>query len=79
MNNTNQTVSLSKGCVTAKVDPIASSSIESVNNLVKNTKPGNGKAWDANEDVPSHNKPQIQKFIRKIRTICKCRLCTWTH
>ena len=56
MNNTNQTVSLSKGCVIAKVDPIAPSRIENVNNLVKNTKPGDGKAWDANVDVPSHNK-----------------------
>ena len=43
MNNTNQTVSLSKRCVIAKVDPIASSRIESVINLVKNTKLGDGK------------------------------------
>ena len=65
MNNTNQTVSLSKGCVIAKVDSIASSRIESVNNLVKNTKPGDGKAWDSDVDVPSHYKPQIQKFLKK--------------
>ena len=65
VNNTNQTVSLSKGCVIAKVDSIASSRIESVNNLVKNTKPGDGKVWDADVDVPSHYKPQIQKFLKK--------------
>ena len=69
VNNTNQTVSLSKGCVIAKVDPIASSRIESVNNLVKNTKPGDCKAWDADVDVPSHYKPQIQKFLKKNKNL----------
>ena len=54
VNNTNQTVSLSKGCVIAKVDSIASKRTESVNNLVKNTKPGDGKVWDADVDVTSH-------------------------
>ena len=65
VNNTNQTVSLSKGYVIAKVDSIASSRIDSVNNLVKNTKPGDGRAWDADVDVQSHYKPQIQKFLKK--------------
>ena len=36
-----------------------------MNNLVENTKPGDGKAWDADVDVPSHYKPQIQKFLKK--------------
>ena len=36
-----------------------------MNNLVKNTKPGDGKVWDADVDVPSHYKPQIQKFLKK--------------
>ena len=65
VNNTIQIVSLSKGCVIAKVDPIASSRIKSVNDLVKNTKPGDGKAWGADVDVPSHLKPQIQEFLKK--------------
>ena len=65
VNYTIQIVSLSKGCVIAKVDPIASSRIKSVNDLVKNTKPGDGKAWGADVDVPSHLKPQIQEFLKK--------------
>ena len=36
-----------------------------MNNLVKNTKPGDGKEWDAKVDVPSHYKPQIQIFLKK--------------
>ena len=60
VNNTNQTVSLSKGCVIAKVDPIASSRIESVNTLVKNTKPGDGKGG-----TPMWMSHLIIKFLKK--------------
>ena len=36
-----------------------------MNNLVENTKPCDGKVWDGDVDVPSHFKPQIQKFLKK--------------
>ena len=42
VNNANKTVSLSKGCVIAKVSLSASSRFESVNYLVKNRRPGDG-------------------------------------
>ena len=63
VNSTNQTVSLSKGCLIAQVEPVISSRIERVINLVK--KNGDGSEWDMDVDLPSNYKPQIQTFLRK--------------
>ena len=53
----------------AKVDQIASCSIESVNNLIKNTKAEKRQEWDADVDIPSIYRSKIQKLLKKNKDI----------
>ena len=69
VNNTNQTLQLSRCCVVARVETIGKGNIRSINTVMKNAKSNTHIDWNSDVDVPSEHKAIVVNFLKRHRDL----------
>ena len=62
VNNTNQTLQLSRGCVVAKIKTIGKGNIRSINKVMRKAKSNTHTDWNLDVDVPGSTRQLLLIF-----------------